>query len=163
MFFVIADKCFTGYYWQIKGWTDKTKWSGSHCHSWFQLTAHQRSYTLKLCWLQGLFMIWMISFHIFRLTEHTIYVRFTSQFILELCSKFRQNVKRVIVEKETKWTCLFFAYYLHAFMFMLDLRLWVCWNLLSSDEILLLAFCWVSCFCQLLQFESTEGKVAVEG
>lgn len=118
---------FTGYCWQIKGWTDKTKWSGSHCHSWFQLMAHPRSYTLKLCWLQGLFMIWLISFHIFNQTEHTsLQIHFTVhsgalQQVLQLLQGPSERSDTITVpallssvhcdcessKKSLKWTCLF--------------------------------------------------------
>lgn len=109
-------KCFSGYYLKLKGWSDKMKLSGSHCHSGFLLKARCCSYTLKLCWLQGLLMIWLISLRILSLTGHTVSVRFTSQFILELCSDFcsffqrkPNNSNRECSEENMKRTYLSFC------------------------------------------------------
>lgn len=71
--------------------TDKTRWCGSHLPLLVPAHGTWCSYTQKVCWLQALFMIWLILFHIFRLTEHSVNVRLTSRFILQLCSEFRDK------------------------------------------------------------------------
>lgn len=106
------------------------------------------SYTLKLCWLQGLFITWLISLHIFRLTERTVYTRIyicpEGGFCCCCVGSVRQATEKSPVS--------FVFYFLH------HLSCKFCRKPPGFRPSVLRAFCRVSSFCQLFQFESAEGK-----